>query len=347
MAAIAIRRVDPAVERERILAVLADNLPAAAGRERFDWLYLCNPAGPALVWLAEDDTGQPLATSAAHRRRMHVGGETVDALVLGDFAVARSQRSLGVALRLLRATLDPVRAGAYAFSYDYCNAPMQAVYRRMGLAPLGANERRMRPVTLRRLVRAKLGGGAVAELLGIAGDVALRAGRLLRRTPKQVRIEPITAACGEEFDTLDTSSRNDRFAAGVRSAAYLNWHYLGNPIWQHEILAARVGGRLAGYATLRWLDRDAASIVDLQADEQPVRGALLSAALERSREREVAAIHAEVLSASPSAALFHELGFLRRESSAGPVLFLSPGCPHATKLASVRSWWLMGGDRDV
>ena len=76
MSALTIRQVDPAAERERIMSVLAGSLPAAALWDRFDWLYLENPEGPALVWLAEQD-GVALGTSAAHRRRMRVDGRIV------------------------------------------------------------------------------------------------------------------------------------------------------------------------------------------------------------------------------------------------------------------------------
>jgi hypothetical protein len=92
MGEISVRQVDPAAERARILGVLAASLPAAAAPERFAWLYLSNPDGRALVWLAEHD-GTILGTSAAHPRRMRVGGDVVRAPNLGDFAIDRSQRA--------------------------------------------------------------------------------------------------------------------------------------------------------------------------------------------------------------------------------------------------------------
>ncbi len=263
MGEIRIRQVDPAAERERILGVLSANLPAAAGAARFDWLYLANPDGRALVWLAEDEKGEALGTSAAHPRRMRVSGETVRALVLGDFAVSRSQRTLGPALALLRATLAPVRDGTYAFSYDYSNVSMHAVYRRMGVAPLGRSERWMQPVAMGRLLRGKLGEGALATVLGAAGDAMLRARRSLWRASEELKVENLAAECGGELDALDARVAADRFAAGVRDAAHLSWRYLRNPVWTHEVLCARAAGRLVGYAVLRRPNADIVSVVDL------------------------------------------------------------------------------------
>lgn len=342
-----IRQVDPAAERERILAVLSANLPAAAGRARFDWLYLNNPDGPALVWLAENENGQAVGTSAAHPRRMRVAGETVRALVLGDFAFDAAQRSIGPALHLLRATLAPVRDGTYPFSFDFPSRALNAVYRRMGAAALGDNQRWMHPVAVQRLLRARLGDTPLADVLGVLGDTILRGRRSLRGTSVDLQVEPLACECSEEFAALDAGISADRVAASVRDAAYLNWHYLQNPIWKHAIFTARAGGRLAGYTVLRRANPRVVSVVDLQGQNEDICAALLSAALDHSRAQDAAALHVEVLAHSPAARLVETLGFFRRETSVGPVLFLSPDCPHATKLQSATSWWLMGGDRDV
>ena len=115
--AVRIREADPATNRERILALLARNLPEASSPQRHDWLYLSNPWGTARVWLAEDvATGEAVGTSAGQPRRMRLEGETVLALCLSDFAIDAAYRSLGPALKLLQATLEPVRKGEYAFS---------------------------------------------------------------------------------------------------------------------------------------------------------------------------------------------------------------------------------------
>ena len=124
-----IRECDPATERSRILAVLERNLPRASGSLRFDWLYLSNPAGNALVWLAENEDGEAVGTSAGHPRRLRVGGQVVTVLNLSDFAIDAYYRSLGPALQLLRATLAPMDEGRYAFSSDHPSEAMLAVRR--------------------------------------------------------------------------------------------------------------------------------------------------------------------------------------------------------------------------
>jgi len=347
MGEIRIRLVDPAAERARILGVLAASLPKAAPPARFDWLYLSNPDGRALVWLAEHDDGTILGTSAAHPRRMRVGGDVVRALNLGDFAIDRSQRALGPALRLLRATLGPVHDGTYAFSYDFSNAAMHAVYRRMHVNSLGHDERWMQPVSMTRLARDKLSNRTLAAVVGAVGDVLLHGRGALHRRARGLDVARLAGECGDEFDALDVRLPVGRAVVGVRDAAYLNWRYLRNPVWSHDIVCARAGGRLAGYAVVRRTAPGTAALVDLQTESTDVARALLAGAIECAAAQDAGALHVEVLAEGPAAQMVRMLGFIRRESQAGPVVCRPSDSPHAGTLDAATNWWLIGGDRDV
>ncbi|MDX2165629.1 MAG: GNAT family N-acetyltransferase [Deltaproteobacteria bacterium] len=346
MSEMVIRQVDPAGERARILGVLAASLPAAAPAERFDWLYLGNPDGPALVWLAEQD-GVALGTSAAHRRRMRVDGTVVDALLLGDFAVDHAHRALGPALRLLRATLAPLRDGPFAFSYDFCSASMQAVYRRMQVDSRGHSERWMHPVSMARLLAAKTGRPTLGAVVGGLGDLLWRGRQALRRRAAGVAVAPLATDCGPEFDALDARLARRHGVSAVRDAAYLNWRYRRNPVWPHAILCARRGGTLRGHAIVRPTQPRLVALVELQAEDTEVAQALLSAAADWANARGAAALHVEVLAEGPAARLVQALGCVRREAHAGPMVCRPADSPHAGTLDAAEQWWLMGGDRDV
>jgi len=137
-----IRKADLEVDRDRILAVLARNLPLAASVDRYNWLYLANPCGRSSVWLAEDaKTGEAVGTSAGHPKRVRVNGKVETALNLSDFAFDKAYRSLGPALKLLRATLEPMQKGEFAFSYDHPSDAMLAIYTRMGGQDVSKRER--------------------------------------------------------------------------------------------------------------------------------------------------------------------------------------------------------------
>jgi hypothetical protein len=346
MGEVAIRQVDAAAERERILAALAASLPAAAMRDRFEWLYLGNPDGPALVWLAEHDA-VVLGTSAAHRRRMRVDGAVVQALLLGDFAIDASQRSLGPALRLLRATLAPIHDGRFAFSYDFSNAAMHAVYRRMQVNSLGHSERWMQPVSITHLLREKLGHRPLATVVGGVGDVLWQGRRVLQGRADDLQVERLDADCGAEFDALDARCAPATGVAGVRDAAYLNWRYRRNPVWRHEILAARRAGSLAGYAVLRPTAPSIVALLDLCAEDAAVARALLASAADWAAKTDAAVLHVEALAEGPAARLVQTLGFVRREAQPGPMVCRPSASPLAATLDAAANWLLLGGDRDV
>lgn len=341
---IRIQRVDPSADGDSIRAVLERNLPDAARPERYAWVYEANPDGAALVWLARDEAGTPVGTSAAYPRRMHLAGETVRALNLSDFAVDTAFRSLGPALKLLRATLEPVTSGEYAFSYDFPSESMRALYRRMGGADLGRKQRWVRPVDLRPIAKRKMGDGIVGSVVGAAGQAALRARDALSGVPAGLSIEPLDGDPGAEFDALDARLGGLRPVTGVRDARYLNWRYarIG-----HTLLCARRGGELEGFLVVGTEDPEVVPVLDLFAPgDNGVAKGLVAGAVDFARRRGAEALWVEVLADSGSARTVQALGFVKRDDTEGPVPFAGPSSPHRTLLAEADNWWITGGDRD-
>lgn len=342
---ITIRRVDPAVERDQILAVLERNLPTAAAPERIAWLYASNPDGTALVWLAEDASGRPVGSSAAHPRRMRVHGTVVRALNLGDFALDREYRSLGPGLRLLRATLEPVRRGDYAFSYDFPSRPMQAIYRRMGGVDLGGAEHWVRRLSWTR-VSAWTVSATVKNIARLVGETAART-RERAGCERDLDVEPLAGEFGEEFDVLDGRLAALRPVVGVRDATYLNWRYLKHTMWRHEVLCARRHGALVGYAVLR-ARKGVVTLLDFYADaDGGVRQRLAAETVQWARRRDARAVYVEVLAGSAAARMVDAVGFDRGEEGVGPIPFFPAGSPYAATLGIADNWWLIGGDRDI
>jgi len=342
-----IRPADLSRDREAILAVLERNLPGAGSPERFDWLYLENPDGPARVWIVEDVQGGAVGTSAAFPRRMHLAGAPAMALVLSDFALDSGHRTLGPALKLLRATLEPVREGAFAFSYDFPSRTMHAIYRRLGAPDLGPAARWVRPLKLSSAIRRRFGEGALSGAAGAAADALLSARDSLATRPAGVEVSELRDAFDDRFDELDARVELDRAVAGVRDSTYLNWKYGGHTMWTHRTLVAEREGELLGYAVLRAGEANSVVLVDLFTDEKAVRRALVAATNRLGRKQGAARIETEVLDEPGISRMLEGLGFVRREQGVGPVPYLSPSCPDRENLSDASSWWLNGGDRDI
>ncbi|MEE8106617.1 MAG: GNAT family N-acetyltransferase [Planctomycetota bacterium] len=347
MGEIRVREADPVADREAILKVLSSGLPEAASARRLDWLYLSNPDGRALVWLAEDaETGEPIGTSAGYPRSMVVDGQRVAALNLSDFAIDAKHRSLGPALKLLRASLEPMKDGRFVFSYDYPSAAMLAIYKRMGGHPLAETRRWVRMVSVRGKVKKKLGTGVVGGIATAAGDAALRArDSMLKRQNLTLEL------CDGEFEDLGRFHEEHAPAAhvfGLRSAAYLRWRYAQHTMWPHEALCVKSDGALIGFAFFRCSEEGCLTVTDLQAPAgRGARQALLGELCAMARARGLERVQAEFPDGTPSARMAADLGFVVREAGPGIVLFVDDMSPFASTLRNPENWWMMGGDRDI
>ena len=345
-----IREADPERDRDRVLAVLSRSLPAAAAADRYAWLYLSNPHGRARVWLAEDaETGEPVGTSAGHPKRVWTDGAAVDVLDLSDFAFDRAYRTLGPALKLLRATLEPMDRGDFAFSYDHvANRAMFAIYQRMGGRDVSARRRWVRLLKVSPQLERRVGSGFGSRLLGRAGDLVLRARDAIGARRGEVTVEPLAGDCGPEFDRLDADLTRASRLRVVRSAAHVRWRYLRNVTARHEILCARRGGVLVGWLAMRPRDPGVLAIVDVVATDPAAPGALLDAAAAAGHRRGASVLSATVLRDSPVEALFRAARFIAREEAPGVVVYAPRAAPAlAAALQDPRQWWMLEGDEDV
>ena len=338
-----IRRADPQKDREAIRAVLEANLAPAARAGRHEWLYLENPEGEALVWLAEDGDGKPIATSAAHRRAFRVDGKRTIVLGLSDFAVDKDHRSLGPALKLLRETLKPIKEGEFAWSYDLPSESMAAIYRRMKGIALGPMARYALPLTASPIIQRRLGPGLAGKFVGGLGDIALRTRDAVRRLPRGVKVDLLPDRFGPEFDTFDERIGAGAKVAAIRSSRYLNWRYSNQP---RTVVCARRDGMLEGFLVFRILESGIAGVAEVVAADDTIARALLLGTSRAARDAGAVVLSAQALVKSHGSRVLSEMGFLKREEGPGPILVLSKEADSGL-LSDPANWLLLEGDGDV
>jgi hypothetical protein len=151
-------------------------------------------------------------------------------------------------------------------------------------------------------------------------------------------------SCGEEFTTLAEEQRGKFGICLQRSATYLNWRYVNNPLARHEIVTARRDCRLVGYVVWTHAGEDA-SIVDLFGEEDSgmVRR-LVAEVTALAQKRGVMTLSVSINESHPWRSLFSEMGFRLRDSA--PIMII----PSKTFLHKIdpqlTGWYLMQGDRD-
>src|SRR5215471_6186588 len=195
-----IRPVDLEEDRPVLTELLSRNLGPNAAGPRFDWLYLQNPHGSARAWVAiEESSGRITGAAALFPRKLSIGGTPQLGYVLGDFCIDRRYRSLGLALKLQRASLEHVRSTSSALGCDFPSERMMAIYRRLQVAPTGELVRWAKPLRGERMIRKLVNSARWTEKL------ATPVNKLLEWKDRKFRsnwgrlIAEHRGECGEEF----------------------------------------------------------------------------------------------------------------------------------------------------
>jgi hypothetical protein len=340
---ISVRPVDFNSESHELLAMLQVNLPALPHQRRFNWLYRSNPDGPAWSWFAcQGPSGQPVGVTSVFPRLMWVGSQLMMCGQVGDFAISPGYRSLGPAVLMQRATLEPVDQGTLTFCYD-CpphDAGM-APFRRLGFKPNFVMDRYALPLRVDRQLRTRL--GFHAPFLAGIGNALLRSyfTRGLRRS--DLEIEEYTGPFEEEFSRLDDSVQGSDVIRSSRSAAHLNWRYREDPLQKYRVLTARRHGELVAFLILSFTKEDL-TIVDLFGAEFPESALALLEALPELCLPRYQSVMAFLPEQGELVLPFLKAHFRRRDVAAKVVVYAAPGSEVARFIQERAHWSFTGVD---
>jgi len=339
-----VRRADLEKDRDGIVAALRRYLTPLEDGRRFDWLYRGGPWGPATAWVVVGrEEREIVGVCSAFPRRVYQQDEEALGWVLGDFCISERHRSVGPALRLQRACLRAVDGGAAAFCYDFPSTRMAGVYRRLGVESADRVVRLARPLRVDRKLGAFLRVPIAGHALASIANHLLELNDWRRRPAKSIDVSRHDGTYGAEFSTL-ARQIGGRYGVTVqRTAEYLNWRYLTNPIERHEVVTARVHGTLRGWAAFTD-DGENGTLVDIfGAFEPELVGALVSAIVHTLRRRGVVTVSVPLSTSHPVAGVLRGLGFQDRERHP---LVIYPVPQSGFTTGSAVSWCLMDGDRD-
>ncbi len=336
------------LEHDRDLAIrmFARYLNPRYDRRRFDWVYRQNPYGLGRLWIATDsNSGATVGTAGAFPRRIYLAGCEEVAWALGDFCVSDQYRSLGPALQLQRLCLAEVDSGAAALCYDFPSTGFMAVYRRLNIAPNGHMIRLAKALRVDRKLEKINIIPWVTRGLGAAANLLLAFRDRASRDSRTVTVSLYQGHCGPEFSAL-AQEIVDRYGACIqRSAAYLNWRYMDNPLYPCELLTARRDGALLAYAVFTCIGKDA-TLMDLFGHCDPhVLRTLINGLVSLLRARGIITVSAPILASHPWIAILQGLGFRPRESTP-VVLYPISRIRSTVDPRTLRPWLFVYGDRD-
>jgi Acetyltransferase (GNAT) domain len=333
-----IREADVVRELPLMRETLNANRDRETPLERFEWLYLRNPDGPARAWFAVDDrSGAVAGFTAVFPRRVRVRGhrEPLVAWNCGDFSIHQQYRTGAAAVKLRRAARDAVDRGERPFLYAHPNDRMLPVHLRVGHFPLAQMIRFARPLRLSNGGIAGALSGAVLRLAGLDWVTRVRD-----------EVEPVDGPLGTEFDELYDRAAPRLGTSLVRDATYLQWRFQCGPARQSEVLASRRGGRLSGYVA--WSAQgNTAKIKDWVAIDPEAWNALFVTLIGRARARRLQSASVTALETNPDLTRFRRFGFKRRPETSTAISYAPEGRSYRPDVIQADAWFMTVGDRDI
>jgi hypothetical protein len=343
---ISVRPADLDADRDLIVKTLRRHLTPLSDHARFDWLYRYNPYGPARAWIALDTDDQTVVgVASAFPRRFYMRRGEEIGWVLGDFCVNNQYRSLGPALQLQRVCLEEVGSGASGFCYDFPSLRMMAIYKRLSVTPYGHLVRLTKLLRVDRKIKEIIKPPVLAHWVSLVGNSLLefQLDRLKKKNAK-LNVAIHAGDCAEEFSALARRIGDQYGACVQRSAEYLNWRYLNNPLTQYEVLTARMHEALVAYVVFTQAGEDGL-VMDLFGIDDPIiLRCIVNHVIVILWQRGVTAVNVALLESHPWVKILKSLGFKARESL--PIIIYGPASAIQPNTTAGVQWFLMQGDRD-
>lgn len=346
-----IEEADLQKDRETLIRLLDENRDYTVTDNRYEWLYLNNPAGRACAWLLKDaEKSSFVGASAAIPRRMWVNGEIMDCFVLSDFSIDPNYRTLGPAVKLNRASVDPVLSGSTPFAYDFPSEKMAVVHRWIKARLLGTAVRMVKPLRVEPFLSKKTGLPLLPKLAGLAGDF------LLLHRLSLTMDKGYTAECHEvgietfndDFSRLDHELGPQFPVCGVRDREYLVWRYAQNPLRRYHVVGLKKDGQHAGHGIFSLNEQRRITVYDMYAGKDLfVRKNLVRGLVRAGVELKADALEVVLFDKDPWMGLLEEFRFSKRSEQAQVFVFI----PEKSRLAGIvdnpGNWHLFQGDRDT
>ena len=165
-----------------------------------------------------------------------------------------------------------------------------------------------------RKVKEMVKNIAAQRVVSSVGNAPLKRASSRRDADESLEVAVHAQLCGEEFTVLAQEQRGKFGLCLDRSAEYLNWRYISNPLAHHEIVTARRNGRLVGYVVWTRGEEDASIVDFFGEDDAGMVRRLVAEIMALAQEQGVMTLSVSMNEAHPWLWLFREMGFRLRDS---------------------------------
>lgn len=311
----------------------------------YEWMYLENPAGPAVVHSARH-RGRIVASFAIAPKIVQIGGERIVIGKTMDMFTDPAYQGMGLIKQCTDAVFTQAKASGIAGWYVTPSVNSYPIFKvKWGYREDLRLAYRARILAYAPVLAAAVKPAGLARFAGKALDL-IRGLLPRRRTPmpEGYAIAALTSF-GDDADRLWDRVAGGYSVALVRNAAYLNWRYIANPD-QYNILGLTRDGELVGIVVLTETIRRGVVVGELvdyvcAVDDDVVFRLLVNAAIEHSRQRGHALVQSWSVVGTPLDRRLRAAGLRMHRKD---VKFLiSPDFPSAL-VHDPNAWLLTQGD---
>jgi len=339
-----------ASDREQVVSLLERGLFIQGADERIQKVYDENPAGPAMVVVAEATEAQRIIGSyTLFPFRLLLEGEPTLVVQRGDLIVDPEYRGGGV----FRAMRDYAEGMAIQkgmpFLFGMPNPAALVRHRKMGCVEVGDMRTVFLPLDVSAVLRRRLRhlpfASTLAPIGGTIGALAWHESSYRDTGEYECRV---VANFDSTYDEFWGGNAPVREIMIVRDGAYLRWRLAVLGV-QGAAYGAEKDGRVVGYILLRQRNDGLLEVRDLlTAGDEKIASLLIHTAVGCARQRGLVGLTFQALEDNPYFPAFRRCGFRHIPSERVSALVLAPAAiqdPPQSWADSGR-WFLTTGDRE-
>jgi hypothetical protein len=301
-----------------------------------------NPAGPAVWFIALESGSEEIAgTASLMPRRLNHAGKEVDAGILGDFMVAAKHRVFGPNIQLLRTVLASLDDLGISFIYTLPNEASVKVAEHVGMKRFAELHCFVKPIDMRFYAKKYL-PSPLDAVLAPAAAICLRAATLEPHMHMRHAVRE-SGTVDEAFDRLWNQMKEvTNGLISERSAEFLRWRYLQNPLNRFRVLVCVRGSDrdIGGYAFFCADEENKLEVYDIMAVDGECSDSIIMGLIDIGRRERRRALQIFAPSGSPRLDRFKRFRFFDSKS----VLYLYG---HGGAGVPLDSWDFSSGDRNI
>jgi hypothetical protein len=344
-------KADKLKHKEYIFSVWDENYPGVL-KNRFEWLYNNNPAGPASVWLLKyEKTKKYVGVAAIFPRIFAIDGKSFIGGIAGDLVVNTNHRTLGPALQIQKRIISGALREGYDFLYAFPNKSSEPVLKKVGYKKLGQKVRLVKVLKTRQHLSKLPFLKKMVYILCPLFDAILRMHiyKMMLFTKNDSMFEELKDF-DNRFDHLWQKASKQFSFVGQRSSKYLRWKFLDNPGNKNRIFALIEQNKedVKGYIVYRFIHNSIEIRDFLFLNEDSTFNKLMVGFLKHAMFLEAESVKITLLRNECVQNYFKKIGFIEREAENS--IFLSVSNKELSEFPlfhKIDNWLLLQGDDDM